>query len=225
MSGSPAAGFAALPTLQADTDSLGSSTWAARGEADVITWLSRLPLHNGFDLVGLLPGPGLVVLQRRSRLAWSLSQRVNQWVRTRAGQARLPLARIGRWRWAEAGQPGNTGVECALAYYTDTRAAACAADIKQNKLRLPPTDFLISYPPDLLMDVGATGVDGPRRQVLAGLGAREYWHIDRPDGTLSVQCWDLSRGPDQRQGESQVLENLSVGALRAALTETAPMAL
>ena len=123
-------------------------------------------------------------------------------------------------RWKRPEDPKNIGLEANASYYIGDKAEQWYnTAIKQDEELL--NEFEGNTPPDLVVEVEVTHLDGRKPNRYAELGAREMWqanfHQEKDQNQVLVTILDLqARGGPREVVQSRVLPNLTATSLAEA---------
>ena len=197
--------------------SMGSTYQAYFADPWTVANLARLRLEDAFRRVVLDSARGLILLMAPSHAHESTKELANRAVQEVADVLRLPCAPLGSTRWRGRGDPPGTGPEPDCCFYVG-RSALAYWDAEERGEEAS-NDFVLSRPPELVVEVGVTHVDADKAEVYRRLGVPELWRVDRPQGVEpSVRFVSLQdAGGPQEVGASRILPDIDVALFAEVL--------
>ena len=208
---STVADSAGLATLMPHRSSLGSSYLAFHTDRDTVRTLASMELNQLFRRALLDPLQGLVVFMSPSRTHELIAGDLDRVLDALLAALDMDAVALRATRWRGPSDPKNTGAEADCCFYLGETA---------RKYRELGDAYV--HPPDLVVEIGVTHIDGTKQSVYRRLGVPEYWQIEREEGgNLRALFLDLQAGDYPVEiKKSAVLPMLAPDTLASILQET-----
>ena len=209
----------ALSVIEADTgfdkltarrNSVGSEYLAFQADKDTVLKLADIPLEKYYPRVILDYAQGQVMLMTPSLKHEQLSQYIDSLVTATAVELSIKSSGLLTYRWRRANDPQHTGMEADRSYYLGSKAVAYLDALSQSVQQA--SEFVLEYPPDLVVEVGISFIDKSKQARYREFGVTEYWAVNqdaRAGEAVAVTFLALQRQEPRVITTSTVLPGLS----------------
>ena len=192
---------------------MGSHYIAFHADPETVLALARLHLEDVFRRVVLDPVRGLVLLMAPGRTHEGLSSRIDFVIQETTALLNLDCEPLRATRWRRPTDPPDTGAEPDCCYYLGENALAYQSFDDDESEQADA--WVLTHPPDLVVEVEVTHYDKAKRTFYQDLGVSEYWQLEQtPERKLRTVFLNLTEptGPTPL-AKSKLLPGITPAAL------------